>query len=190
MPLETEVKISLRSIDAVRRRLRYLGYRVHARRIFESNIVFDSSDRKLRASGVVLRVRRAGHNSLLTYKAGAKPGRYKSREEIETTVANGGALEEILTRLGYTIAFRYEKYRTEYMRNGERGAITVDETPIGNYLEIEGAGKFIDEAARELGFSQSDFITKSYGALYLDYCRDRGITPTNMVFGGTPERRQ
>jgi adenylate cyclase class 2 len=77
--------------------------------------------------------------------------------------------------------FRYEKFRTEY-QSGQEGTITVDETPIGLYLEIEGAPGWIDRIAGELGFSERQYITKSYGALYLDYCREREMTAANMVF--------
>ena len=182
LSLETEIKIKVANPEAVRRRLRYLGYRVHARRIFESNTVLDTTDLRLRNGGEVLRLRRAGHKNTVTYKGPSRPGRHKCREEVETTVASGDALERILKHLGCEESFRYEKYRTEYARDSERGIVTVDETPVGNYLEIEGSPNWIDETARELGFSPADYITKSYSALYLEYCHERGITPSNMVF--------
>lgn len=91
-------------------------------------------------------------------------------------------MDQILRRLGLNPAFRYEKYRTEYSRRGSSGTITVDETPIGDYIELEGAPKWIDATARKLGYSPSDYITSSYGALYLEHCHERGVQPSNMVF--------
>ena len=187
MPLETEVKIRIADVEAVCSRLRDLGYRVHAERVFESNTTFDFSGRLLSRKGELLRIRRAGDKALVTFKGRSRWSAYKSREEIETAVEDPGAVEQILTRLGLSPSFRYEKYRTEYSREGSSGIVTVDETPIGNYLEIEGAPDWIDSAAAELGYSQSDYITNSYGALYAAYCRARRVQPSNMVFANRDE---
>ena len=59
----------------------------------------------------------------------------------------------------------------------------LDETPIGNFLEIEGRPKWIDRTARVLGFSAGDYITTSYGSLYRIYCRENGVSRKDMVFG-------
>jgi adenylate cyclase class 2 len=190
LPLETEIKIRISSVAAVRKRLRDLGYRVHARRVFESNVLFDTPDRRLGKKSHLLRIRRVGRVTLVTYKGPSQDGPHKSREEIQTTVADANAMEEIFARLGMRPSFRYEKYRTEYSRQGSQGIITVDETPIGNYLEIEGAPRWIDTTAKELGYSRSEYITKSYGALYREYCSEHGVEPSDMVFESrrTPDR--
>jgi adenylate cyclase class 2 len=78
--------------------------------------------------------------------------------------------------------FRYEKFRTEYAKVSNQGKILVDETPIGDYLELEGSPRWIDRTARQLGFSKADYITRSYGYLYLAYCRERRIRPKDMLF--------
>jgi adenylate cyclase class 2 len=57
------------------------------------------------------------------------------------------------------------------------------ETPIGVYLELEGAPRWIDATARRLGFKRADYITDSYGRLYFVWCEQRGVHPTHMVFG-------
>jgi adenylate cyclase class 2 len=162
---------------------------VHSRRVFESNVIFDASTETLRTRGELIRVRQAGMIATLTYKGPSLGGVHKSREEIETRVTDATALETILERLGYLPAFRYEKYRTEYSRPGARGIVTVDETPIGNYIEIEGVAKWIDAAAHELGFSRSDYITQSYGSLYVEFCLEHSIKPTNMTFKTQPGPR-
>ncbi len=84
--------------------------------------------------------------------------------------------------MGYRAVFRYEKYRTEYTKPRVPGKVLLDETPIGNYLEIEGSPRWIDRTARQLGFKSGDYITRSYGYLYLAYCRERRIAPKNMLF--------
>jgi len=182
VPVETEVKIRISDIQSVQEKLRHLRFQIRAPRVFESNVLLDSADGRLRNKGELLRVRRAGDEGLLTFKGPGKAGPHKSREEIETKVGDAGAMEQILLRLGFKPGFRYEKYRTEYSRPSEPGVVTFDETPIGNFIEIEGPTEWIDSTARELAYSPSEYITKSYAALYLDYCRERRITPSNMVF--------
>ena len=87
-----------------------------------------------------------------------------------------------LKGLGYEPVFRYEKYRTEFTRPGHAGAVMLDETPIGDYLELEGSPRWIERTARALGKSPAEFITASYGALYREHCQARGAVPGNMVF--------
>jgi adenylate cyclase class 2 len=90
-------------------------------------------------------------------------------------------LAAILARLGFERMFRYEKYRTEF-RRGRTGVVTLDETPIGTYLELEGEPTWIDRTARLLGFTEADYITLSYGQLYLDRCARQGSKAGDMVF--------
>ena len=95
---------------------------------------------------------------------------------------DAGIAVQLFAELGYGPKFRYEKYRTEYLRPGEAGVAMLDETPIGNFLELEGPGPWIDATAREFGFRRTDYITSSYGALYLADCQLRGRKPGHMVF--------
>jgi len=88
----------------------------------------------------------------------------------------------ILERLGYQPVFRYEKYRTEYTRTGQSGLAMIDQTPIGDFLELEGSPSWIERTARALGRSPAEFITASYGALYREHCQASGVKPGNMVF--------
>ncbi len=68
-------------------------------------------------------------------------------------------------------AFRYEKHRTVYGRRGSAYAsgsrqLAYDETPVGNYIELEGPKCWIDEIARQLGYQHEDYITVGYPTLY------------------------
>ena len=53
------------------------------------------------------------------------------------------------------------------------GVVTLDETPIGWFLELEGSPDWIDKTARQLGFSEEDYVILSYAALYLTYCNEQ-----------------
>lgn len=183
MATETEIKLALsEDLRAIRRSLRSRGFRVAKKRVHESNVLFDTAAFGLRKQGKLIRLRAVDSRSILTYKGPPTPGKHKRREELETQIPDSPAFEKILSRLGYDPAFRYEKFRTEYEKPGEHGVVTLDETPIGNFLEIEGAPGWIDRTAKALGFSARDYNTKSYGSLYLEYCAAHGLAPANMLF--------
>lgn len=179
---EVEIKLAVESAVRARGLLRRAGFRVSRRRVFEANTVFDTEALALRLGRCLLRVREAGGEVTVTYKGPPEPGRHKSREELETGVASARNFTAILARLGFHPVFRYEKYRAEYRQPRVSGVATVDETPIGVYVELEGSPRWIDRTARKLGFPPDRYITASYGALYLNWCRDRGMEPANMVF--------
>jgi adenylate cyclase, class 2 len=187
--LEIEIKLWIpTTLPQIRRAIKMLKFERTKRRILEQNIIFDTPGLSLRRKGEIIRVRRVGKRSILTYKGPPKGGRHKSREELECDVDDPDRMQQILERLGYHPVFRYEKFREEYERPGQHGTITVDETPIGNFLELEGAPKWIDKTARQLGFSRADYITRSYGNLYLAWCQEHGIAPSDMVFQTSPRR--
>jgi adenylate cyclase class 2 len=150
--------------------------------LHEYNILLDTSTRALRNHGKLIRLRRVGTHNVLTYKGPSEQGRYKKRHEIEVMLPDAFKVEQIFSEIGYHPIFRYEKFRTEYAKAPSTGKVLLDETPIGNYLEIEGSERWIDRTAKLLGFSTADYITRSYGYLYLAYCRERRIAPGDMLF--------
>lgn len=160
------------------------------RRIFEANTLFDTSHATLRHDGRMLRVRKAGRKGTLTYKGEAVPGKHKDRPEIEVEVSDPGTLARIFDCLNFVAAFRYEKFRTEYARPHESGVATLDETPIGVFLELEGSPAWIDRSARRLGFEESDYSTASYYRLYTDYCRKYDLPVTHMTWDDIRQARQ
>lgn len=183
MKFEIEIKLRLpEKLAKTRHQLHELGFEITKHRMLESNVLFDNSKRALRRHGKLVRLRKMGPHSVLTYKGPSQPGKYKKRQEIEIELPDATGLSEVLTHIGYHPVFRYEKLRTEYGRDGEEGKVLLDETPIGNFLEIEGSPRWIDQTARLLGFTHSDYITRSYGYLYLAYCRERRTGPKDMLF--------
>lgn len=180
---EVEVKLKVDDPQLAAELLASHGFAVNHPRAFESNVLYDTPERSLRAERRLLRVREFGGVATLTYKGTPETGRHKSREELETDVADGEMLRMMLGRLGYTPVFRYEKYRTVYQQPGESAGMAVlDETPIGCWIELEGAPDWIDANAKRLGFSQQAYITESYGALWLSYCREHKIDSSDMLF--------
>jgi adenylate cyclase class 2 len=178
---ENEIKLAVADAAAGRRLLRAAGFHVSRRKVFEHNTVFDTPDRSISRSGRLVRIRQAGKLATLTYKGPPDRSRHKSRQELETEISGARAMGAILEMLGLKPAFRYEKYRTEYKQRGS-GMATVDVTPIGVFLELEGPPRWVDATARRMGFREADYITTSYARLYFDWCKQRGVKPTNLVF--------
>ena len=179
---EVEVKIRCDDHASIRDRLEKAGFKISVPRQWEANQVFDTAGQTLRHSDMLLRLRQAGEKCVITWKGPSESGPHKSRPELETSIGSVSILTRILEKLAYRRTFRYEKYRTEYSQAGKGGVITVDETPIGGFLELEGPSEWIDETAAHFGFSQQDYILESYGALYLEHCRKHGLEPGDMVF--------
>lgn len=177
---ETEIKLRCGPAGEARALLLSCGFRERTPRTFERNEVFDTPSLALRQERKLLRLREYGAERILTYKGPPEAGPHKVREEIETRVADAAAMRETLERLGYRVVFRYEKYRAEFESDG--GLALIDETPIGNFLELEGGAEWIDRRAAELGYTAADYITQSYGSLYLDWCGSRGLEPGHMEF--------
>ena len=179
--VETEIKLPLR--DGVVERVRDLGYEVQTPRELESDQLYDRADAELRQSDRILRLRSRGSRTTLTYKGPAQRAPHKSREEIEVDVSDGPAFVLVLERLGYQPSFRYEKYRTTFAAAGAPGLITLDETPAGDFLELEGPADWIDEIALKLDYAPHDYITESYASLWRRHCKTNPkAVPTAMVF--------
>jgi adenylate cyclase class 2 len=182
--IETEIKLRISDgAEAAVRLLEADGCRVTLPRTLQIDQVFDLPDETMRRSGRLLRVRSSGGESTLTYKGQARPGRHKSREELEATTRDSEALVAILDRLGYRPSFRYEKYRTTFVdsEKADGALVALDETPIGVFLELEGPEEWIDRTAHRLGFTAADYITASYGSLYRNFLALYG-GPPDMVF--------
>jgi adenylate cyclase class 2 len=180
---ETEIKLAVESTQAARRLLRAAAFTVSRRRVFESNVIFDTPKLALRQADTLLRVRTAGGLATVTYKGRPAVARHKSREELELEIADAATMGAIIDRLGLSPVFRYEKYRTEYRQSRGAGVAMLDETPVGVYLELEGEPRWIDRTARQLGFSERDYVVSSYARLYLEWCRRKRAKPADMLFG-------
>jgi adenylate cyclase class 2 len=174
MAVETEIKFQVADVPSLNRRLEAAGFHLKTPRAFESNVLYDTPDRQMRGRTEILRVRSYAGRWTVTHKrlpdSGVGEDSHKHRIETETDVSDGEALVQIFLSIGLVAAFRYEKWRSEWS-DGE-GHCVVDETPIGNYAELEGAAEWIDRTAPRLGIGPADYITLSYGRLF-DLWRER-----------------
>ena len=207
---EIEIKLRIKDVPALRRRLKQLSARRISPPSYERNTLYDTPKRDLARRDRLIRIRieqpssysRGEHRPLptktiLTYKGPAqsaaqsrhaigapkRKARYKVKQELEVFISDGEQMGRILAALGMRPSFRYEKIRTTYALPRIRNLkIEFDETPIGPFLELEGSASAIDRVAKLLGFSHSDYITETYGALYVEHSHSRGHNPTDMLF--------
>ncbi len=179
---ETEIKFRIADLGALATRLRELGFVEVTARTHEMNVLFDLPGRPLRARGDILRIRKYGDSWVLTHKArtNSNSGPHKVRVETETRVENGEELEAIFRALQFEPVFRYEKFRAEWKREG--GHVVVDETPIGNFGEIEGPSELIDKIAHELAITPADYLNDTYAGLFFAWKDHTGSPATNMTF--------
>jgi adenylate cyclase, class 2 len=180
MPNEVEIKFAIPDLKEIRRELRAARFREVTPRTHEMNTLYDGALRPLRRRGEVLRIRKFGDSWKLTHKSKGKAGRHKTREETETKVEDGKRLEEILGALGLKPSFRYEKFRSEWSDGA--GYVVLDETPIGNFGEIEGPPRWIDRVAKTLGIARRQYITESYAKLFAQWKRRTRSKAKNMTF--------
>lgn len=183
MPHEIEVKFRIANLQALTRALKVAGFRQVTRSTHEVNALYDLPAQKLRAKGELLRLRKYGDAWLFTHKAKGKAGRHKKRLELQTRVDDGKSMDAILRALGFAPTFRYEKYRAEW--SDGTGHVVLDQTPIGNFGEIEGSPRWIDSTAKALDILPKDYITKTYAELFFAWKRKHRSAAAEMTFQST-----
>ena len=184
---EVEIKFLVDDVRSLQRRLRAAGFRLRTPRTHEMNALYDLPGQVLRKRGELLRLRKYGCEWILTHKAKGKPGRHKTRVETETRVADGETMHAILSALGLEPRFRYEKFRAEW--SDGTGHVVVDETPIGTVAEIEGPSRWIDRTARKLGVAPSQYITRTYADMFVEWKRRTRSPAKEMTFAAVGASR-
>ena len=180
MAQEIEVKFPLPNRAQLLRKLQDIGAtRVYAE-TFEDNIVLDRRG-ELKTKGALLRVRKFGKYSLVTYKGPMSlEGGIKSREEVQTGVESFELAIQLLDSLGFKPVFRYQKFREVWRIKDVE--VVLDRTPIGEYFEIEGPMDLIRTISSDLGMNMDQAIRQSYADLYRQARRTRSDLGENMVF--------
>lgn len=179
---EVEIKFKIDDIDSLTSSLQAAGFRLITARTHEMNTLYDQRGSRLRRRGALLRLRQYGSRWTVTYKdrSGPQSGRHKSRREIESQVEKGEALAQVFEAIGFTPSFRYEKYRSEW--SDSNGHVVVDETPIGNFGEIEGQPEWIDATAQRLKIPVKNYLKESYAELFAAWKRKTRSKAQHMLF--------
>jgi adenylate cyclase class 2 len=159
--LEIEVKIKIEHLANVKEKILTQGATLIKERHSHDDTFYDWPGLELRKKHYALRVRKINKKTFLTFKGPEQKSRkFKIREEYETEVKNERHLRKILKSLGLQPVFEYSKFRTVFHK--KKLTVCLDETPIGNFLELEGQQNEIVKFAEELGFSKDQFIKLDY----------------------------
>ena len=180
-PLEREVKLRYSEPVEAREAILETGARLTRKRRLQQDCLLDTNDGTLKRQNLTLRVRVESEQATVTFKGPPIPSTMKLREELETPVGDGSTVLRMLERIGFTIAFRYEKYREEF-RSGDV-IVAIDETPIGTFVELEGSSQGIEALTVQLGRAQSDYITETYYELFMQTGNPETTASPHMIFG-------
>lgn len=178
---ETEIKLPCTDLAAVRAKLRERGATLREEKHAEHNVLYDDPRGELSGRGCTLRLRTAGPDVILTFKGPARfEGGLKIREEREVRVSDAVEAAALLSGIGLVPRFRYEKQRESWEHAG--CIVSLDETPIGRFLEVEGNPAAIRRVVMDLGLDFSEAIPYSYPGLYARHRREDPALPPDMVF--------
>ncbi|MEO0897612.1 MAG: class IV adenylate cyclase [Bacteroidota bacterium] len=156
---EIEVKILEVNRPEVEARIRQLGGKL----TFDDEMIawfLDDERGSIKSKGDVLRLRKEGEETVLTYKKHVSRGEAKIMEETETVVSHAEQTLDIFTSLGYQIIKITHKHRTQY----DLGDVHVvfdnykgDLADIPEFIEVEAPGmEKLESVVKQLGFSMKD----------------------------------
>jgi predicted adenylyl cyclase CyaB len=138
----------------------------------EENYRFNGPGKSTRRTTLRLRVLDGGPRGFLTAKGPARfEGRVKIREETEIAVSDAHATLDLLTQLGFQVAWSYPKRRAMWMLDGV--AVTLDVLEFGWFVELEGPVTVLPEMARSLGLDPDQALRESYSVLARQFLKTR-----------------
>lgn len=160
--LEIEVKFYITQLNHVRNAVLQLGAQ-SAGRAFENNLRFENEAMHLTQNNAMLRLRQTQGRNIITVKQRVEHEAVRTCKvftEYETEVDDFDTARKIFGVLGYVPFQVYEKYRETLTLPDAK--FCLDETPFGNFLEIEADADVIKQYAEQLGLSWDKRITASY----------------------------
>ncbi len=185
--VEIEIKLRVASVQEGLEKIALLPAELEEAPRLEDNEVYDTATGSLAAAGSLLRLRVVGGRGIVTLKEKvASALRAKVRSETETSVDVPDAIRAVFARVGLVRVYRYQKYRSYHAwtdpQSGHQLMITLDDTPIGVFMELEGDSGTIERAAAKMGFAASDHILDDYLSLHKAWLAQRGLPFGDMVF--------
>lgn len=129
---------------------------------FEENTLYGGG--RLETDGSILRLRKTGSRSVLTYKRRIwNSESIKQNIEHETEIADADSMAQIIDLLGFRKTLVYEKRRKTW--NFRAVEVVLDELPFGFFMEIEGTVENIREAEFMLSASGFEVEHETYPML-------------------------
>lgn len=159
---EIEVKILEIDPDSIVKRLMELG----AKKSFDGEMLalfFDKENDDIQKTGDVLRLRKEGDVTVLTYKKFVSQDGAKIMEEYETRVGDVDQMRTILDLLDFKVKKKTRKFRTQYELGDTH--IVIDDyqdelAAIPVFIEVEAPNmERLQEVVQLLGYSTKDCLS-------------------------------
>ncbi|MCW5961565.1 MAG: class IV adenylate cyclase [Pyrinomonadaceae bacterium] len=149
--IEKKYRLTADQYAAVEEELNFFGAEFRGED-FEENTLYGGG--RLAKDGSILRIRKTGTRSILTYKRRIKnTDSIKQTIEYETGISDPESMAQIVDLLGFEKTLIYEKRRKTW--NFRSVEVVLDVLPFGVFMEIEGTVENIREA--EFMLSACDF---------------------------------
>ncbi len=166
--IEVEVKCPVDVLDDMRERLLQIGFSAE-KTVTEHDVYFNHPEHDLHTLDQALRIRSVIENSksksFVTFKDKKMDTVSMSREEYETSVADGEVMQRIFVGLGYTQTFDVIKSR-EYMVYQNVHACLDQVEGLGAFLELEilcDADELQKDEARKKGLAKIQTVLDQLG---------------------------
>lgn len=183
---EIEVKFYVSSFeDALREKVEKIRLEIeHFKKNLEINILFDDQQGSLKKNGEVLRLRKWGDETTLTFKGPKTPSKFKKRLELEVGLDRFQEAKKVLEKLGFRECMKYEKRREKlkFILDKSKLEVCFDEMPYGNFVEIEGSEKDILDVVEKLGFDWKNRIVEDYVKIFEDLRKERNLDFLDLTF--------
>ncbi|MFA6252125.1 MAG: CYTH domain-containing protein [Candidatus Paceibacterota bacterium] len=128
-----------------------------------------------------------GRNTLtLKVKEGnISKSEYFKRIELDTDISDVDAVIKMMPYFGYPKKISWEKKRINFLPNKNAKTdfeISLDETPMGYFLEIEADENRIEEIIKLLKLEDAERTKKAYLGIWADFKEKHNIKDENMLF--------
>ncbi|RTZ94998.1 MAG: adenylate cyclase [Deltaproteobacteria bacterium] len=186
MSLEQEAKFILTDTEACRIRIIDMGGRSKGR-VFETNVCYEDEKNSLAGKKSILRLRQ-DRIVRLTHKSppAGENREVKAMNEIEVSVSDFNAMDQILRTIGFHPAQTYEKWRETFLLDGAE--LCLDTMPFGDFLEIEGTPDQVKSISAALALSWEKRILANYLSIFAMIKEKEPLTFNDITFDNFKSR--
>lgn len=106
--------------------------------------------------------------------------------EIEVSVSDFNAMDQILRTIGFHPAQTYEKWRETFLLDGAE--LCLDTMPFGDFLEIEGTPDQVKSISAALALSWEKRILANYLSIFAMIKEKEPLTFNDITFDNFKSR--
>ena len=192
MKIETEIKLTLTNVnivDLIEKIERTFSIK-RSKLFHQVTHQFFENDFTKQEAFPRIRNEEDGTNTL-TVKAKIKDDNqnYFKRVELETSISDVENVVNMMPYFGFKNKISWEKKRINFYSNNDindindiKFCISLDETPMGYFLEIESTEAEIEKIIKMLELDDSQRTSKPYLGLWDEYKKANHIDEADMMF--------